>query len=72
MIHTTQEWTIEEQLKQVEAFAKEVPVRGKRWSFMHMEQVTPNQLERLRNLGHVVAIHPRGVICRRGVRPALR
>ena len=62
MIHTTQEWTIEEQLKQVEAFAGEVPVRGKRWAFMHMEQVTPNQLERLRKLGMWVAIHPRGVI----------
>ncbi|NOT27262.1 MAG: amidohydrolase family protein [Acidobacteria bacterium] len=61
-IHTTQEWTIEEQLKQVEAFAKEVPVRGKRWGFMHMEQVTPNQLERIRNLGMYVAVNPRGVI----------
>ena len=61
-IHTTQEWTIEEQLKQVESFAKEVPVRGRRWGFMHMEQVTPNQLERLRNLGMYVAINPRGVI----------
>jgi len=62
MIHTTMEWTIEEQLKQIEAFADEVPVRGKRWAFMHMEQVTPNQLERLRDLGMWVAIHPRGVI----------
>jgi hypothetical protein len=61
-IHTTMEWTIEEQLKQIEAFAKEVPVRGKRWGFMHMEQVTPGQLERLRNLGMYVAIHPRGII----------
>jgi hypothetical protein len=61
-IHTTQEWTIEEQLKQVEAFAREVPVRGKRWGFMHMEQVLPNQLERMRKLGMYVAINPRGVI----------
>jgi len=61
-IHTTMEWTIEEQLKQIEAFAGEVPVRGRRWGFMHMEQVTPNQLERLRNLGMYVAINPRGVI----------
>ncbi|MBI4886471.1 MAG: amidohydrolase family protein [Acidobacteria bacterium] len=62
MLHTTQEWTIEEQLKQIEAFAGEVPVRGKRWTFMHMEQVTPNQLERMRALGMWIAIHPRGVI----------
>ncbi|MGE3844054.1 MAG: amidohydrolase [Vicinamibacterales bacterium] len=62
MIHTTQEWTIEEQLKQIEAFAREVPVRGKRWTFMHMEQVTPNQLERMKKLGMWLAIHPRGII----------
>lgn len=62
MIHTTMEWTIEEQLKQVEAFAKEVPVRPLRWTFMHMEQVTPNQLERMKKLGMYIAIHPRGVI----------
>jgi predicted amidohydrolase YtcJ len=62
MLHTTMEWTIEEQLKQIEAFAGEVPVRGKRWAFMHMEQVTPNQLERMRRLGMWIAIHPRGVI----------
>jgi predicted amidohydrolase YtcJ len=61
-IHTTMEWTIDEQLKQIEAFAKEVPVRGRRWGFMHMEQVTPAQLERLRNLGMYVATNPRGVI----------
>jgi predicted amidohydrolase YtcJ len=62
IIHTTMEWTIEEQLKQVEAFAKEVPVKNLRWAFMHMEQVTPNQLERMKRLGMYVAIHPRGVI----------
>ncbi len=62
IIHTTMEWTIEEQLKQVEAFAKEVPVKNLRWAFMHMEQVTPNQLERMKKLGMYVAIHPRGVI----------
>ena len=29
---------------------------------MHMEQVTPGQLERMRKLGMWIAIHPRGVI----------
>ena len=29
---------------------------------MHMEQVTPNQLERMKKLGMWIAIHPRGVI----------
>lgn len=61
-IHTTMEWTIEEQLKQVEAIAQEMPVRHLRWTFMHMEGVTPNQLERMRRLGMYVGVHPRGVI----------
>jgi len=61
-IHTTMEWTVEEQLKQVEQIAKEMPVRPLRWTFMHMEGVTAPQLERMRNLGMYVAVHPRGVI----------
>lgn len=61
-IHTTMEWTIEEQLRQVEALAKEMPIRHLRWTFMHMEGVTPNQLQRMRNLGMYVGVHPRGVI----------
>jgi predicted amidohydrolase YtcJ len=61
-IHTTMEWTVEEQLKQVEALAKEMPIRHLRWTFMHMEGVTPNQLERMRALGMYVGVHPRGVI----------
>jgi predicted amidohydrolase YtcJ len=61
-IHTTMEWTIEEQLKQVEALAKEMPMRHLRWTFMHMEGVNPNQLERMRALGMYVGVHPRGVI----------
>jgi predicted amidohydrolase YtcJ len=61
-IHTTMEWTVEEQLKQVEQIAKEMPIRPLRWTFMHMEGVTAPQLERMRNLGMYVGVHPRGVI----------
>ncbi len=60
--HTTMEWTVEEQLKQVEQIAKEMPIRHLRWTFMHMEGVTAPQLERMRNLGMYVGVHPRGVI----------
>jgi predicted amidohydrolase YtcJ len=60
--HTTMEWTVEEQLKQVEQIAKEMPIRHLRWTFMHMEGVTVPQLERMRNLGMYVGVHPRGVI----------
>ena len=61
-IHTTMEWTIEEQLKQVEALANEVPMRHLRWTFMHMEGVTPNQVDRMKRLGMYIGVHPRGVI----------
>jgi predicted amidohydrolase YtcJ len=53
---------IEEQLKQIEAFAKEVPVRGLRWTFIHMEQATPNQIDRMKKLGMYIGVNPRGVI----------
>ena len=62
MLHTTMEWTIEEQLKQVEMLAKDVPVRHLRWAFMHMEQVTPSQIDRMKKLGMYIGVHPRGVV----------
>jgi predicted amidohydrolase YtcJ len=61
-IHTTMEWTVEEQLRQVEQIAKEMPIRHLRWAFVHMEGVTPPQIERMRNLGMYIGVHPRGVI----------
>jgi predicted amidohydrolase YtcJ len=61
-IHTTMEWTVEEQLRQVEAIAKEMPIRHLRWAFVHMEGVTPPQIERMKRLGMYIGVHPRGVI----------
>jgi predicted amidohydrolase YtcJ len=61
-IHTTMEWTIEEQLRQLETLAEEVPFRHLRWAFIHMEQATRDQIQRLRNLGMYIAVHPRAVI----------
>ncbi len=61
-IHTTNEWTVEEQLKQVEAIAKEMPIRHLRWAFVHMEGVTPNQIDRMKKLGMYIGVHPRAVI----------
>jgi len=61
-IHTTMEWTIEAQLRQVEAIARDVPIRHLRWAFVHMEQATADQIARMRNLGMYIGVHPRGVI----------
>ncbi len=62
LIHTTKEWTVEEQLKQVEAIAKDVPIRHLRWGFMHMEGATPNQIDRMKKLGMSIGVHPRAVV----------
>jgi predicted amidohydrolase YtcJ len=61
-IHTTNEWTVEEQLRQVEAIAKDVPIRPLRWAFVHMEGVTPPQIERMKRLGMYIGVHPRAII----------
>ena len=71
-IHTTMEWTVEEQLRQVEKVNQEHSIRNLRWAFMHMEQVTPDQIERLKKLNMFIALNPRDR--RRGydVHPASR
>ena len=61
-IHSTMPWNIEGQLKQVEALSKDVPIRHLRWAFMHMEGVTPDQVDRMKKLNMFIAVNPRGVI----------
>jgi hypothetical protein len=62
MIHSTMEWTIEEQLKQVEKVAQQVPIRHLRWTFIHMEGANANQIDRMKKLGMYVGIQSRGSI----------
>jgi predicted amidohydrolase YtcJ len=62
MIHTTLEPTVEGQLRQVEAIARDYPIKTMRWTFMHMEQVTANQLERMKRLGMYVGVQPRATV----------
>jgi len=62
MIHTTLEPTVEGQLRQVEAIARDYPVKTMRWTFMHMEQVTASQLERMKRLGMYVGVQPRATV----------
>ena len=61
-IHTTMEWTVEAQLQQVEMLAKEMPIQHLRWAFVHMEQVTPSQIDRMKKLGMYIGVHPRTII----------
>ena len=62
IIHSTMPWNIDGQLKQVEALNKEIPIRHLRWAFMHMEGVTPEQVDRMKKLNMFIAVNPRGVI----------
>jgi predicted amidohydrolase YtcJ len=61
-IHSTMEWTIEQQLAQVEAVNKEFPVRRLRWAFMHLEGITRPQIDRMKRLNMFLAVNPRGII----------
>jgi hypothetical protein len=61
-MHTVTEFMVEEQLKIVEKIAKQVDIRPLRWSFMHMEGVTPPQIERMKKLNMFIAINPRPIV----------
>jgi len=59
MLHTVTAKAIEAQMDQVEKIAKQVDIRPLRWSFMHMEAVTPEIVERMKKLNMFLAINPR-------------
>ena len=45
-----------------EELNRERPIKGLRWSFSHLDQVTPGQLQRMKNLGMTAQIHSRPLI----------
>jgi predicted amidohydrolase YtcJ len=45
-----------------EELNRERPIKGLRWSFSHLDQVTPEQLQRMKNLGMTAQIHSRPLI----------
>ncbi|MDB5809969.1 MAG: hypothetical protein JWN94_2091 [Betaproteobacteria bacterium] len=49
-------------LNEYEAINRAQPIRGLRWSYSHLDQVTPAQLERMKNLGMTAQIHSRPLI----------
>lgn len=49
-------------LDQYEAMNKETPIRGLRWSFSHLDQITDAQLARMKKLGMNAQIHSRPLI----------
>jgi predicted amidohydrolase YtcJ len=49
-------------LNEYEALNKERPIKGLRWSFSHLDQVSAAQLERMKKLGMTAQIHSRPLI----------
>jgi predicted amidohydrolase YtcJ len=62
IIHTVTTEGVEGQLRQVEKINQEIPIRSLRWSFMHLEGITPAQIERMKKLNMFAAVHPREVV----------
>ena len=60
-LHTVTEHAIDAQLDQLERISKQVDLRPLRWAFMHMEAVTPAQVERMKKLNMFLAINPREI-----------
>jgi predicted amidohydrolase YtcJ len=61
-LHSVTEKAIDAQLDQLEKVNKEVNLRPLRWAFMHMEGVTPPQIERMKKLNMFIALNPRPVV----------
>jgi len=60
--HVEMEGAIDRFLDLYEAINAEKPIRGLRWAFSHVDQVTPAQIERMKRLGMSAQIHTRPLI----------
>lgn len=60
--HVEMEDVIDVYLAEFEKIHAQVPFRGFRWSFSHLDQVTPVQLDRMKRLGMTAQIHSRPLI----------
>ncbi len=60
--HVEMSEAIEAFLIEYEAINKERPIKGLRWSFSHLDQVSEAQLERMKKLGMTAQIHSRPLI----------
>ena len=61
-LHTVTEKAIDAQIDQLEKVNKQVNIRPLRWTFMHMEGVTPPQIERMKKLNMFIAVNPRPIV----------
>ena len=60
--HVEMEDMIDVFLGEFEKIHAQSPIKGFRWSFSHLDQVTPAQLDRMKRLGMTAQIHSRPLI----------
>ena len=60
--HVEMREAIDAFLKEYESINHERPIKGLRWSFSHLDQVSAEQLERMKKLGMSAQIHSRPLI----------
>ena len=60
--HVEMEPAIDAFLSVYEEVNREKPIKGLRWAFSHIDQVTPRQIERMKRLGMSAQIHTRPLI----------
>jgi predicted amidohydrolase YtcJ len=60
--HVEMEPAIDAFLTVYEEVNREKPIKGLRWAFSHIDQVTPRQIERMKRLGMSAQIHTRPLI----------
>ena len=60
--HVEMEPAIDAFLAVYEEINREKPIKGLRWAFSHLDQVTPAQIERMKRLGMSAQIHSRPLI----------
>ncbi|HXJ00001.1 MAG TPA: amidohydrolase [Micropepsaceae bacterium] len=60
--HATLEGSIDGFLDQIEQINKDYPVKNLRWTLIHLDQLTPAQIERMKKLGMYAGVQPRSTI----------
>ena len=64
--HVEMEPAIDAFLMLYEQISKDEPIKGLRWAFSHLDQVTPSQIERMKRLRAVVTTQPASYIWKSG------
>ena len=60
--HVEMHNAIDSYLDEYEALNKEIPIKGLKWSFSHVDQITIEQINRMKKLGMSVGLHCRPLI----------